>query len=84
MAVIVDQLTHMHIHGKIENCIIEELHTAPVKMIQMDRKYYIVREYETEPETTKAVIRRAQPFNGPRNTSIFQIHNNRQSICDSK
>ena len=33
-----------------EKCIIEELHTAPVKMIQMDRKYYIVREYETEPE----------------------------------
>ena len=66
-----------------ENCIIEELHTAPVKMIQMDRKYYIVREYEAEPETTEAVIRRAQPFKGPRNTFIFQIYNNPQSICDS-
>ena len=66
-----------------ENCIKEELHTAPVKMIQIDRKYYIVREYETEPESTEAVIRRAQPFKGPRNTFIFQIYNNPQSICDS-
>ena len=49
----------------------------------MDRKYYIVREYETEPETTEAVIRRAQPIKGPRNTFIFQIYNNPQSICDS-
>ena len=59
-----------------ENCIIEEFHTAPVKMIQMYRKYYIVREYKTEAETTEAVIRRAQPFKGPRNTFIFQIYNN--------
>ena len=49
----------------------------------MDKKYYIKREYETEPETTEAVIRRAQPFKGRRNTFIFQICNNPQPICDS-
>ena len=49
----------------------------------MDRKYYIVREYETEPQSVETVIRRAQPFTGPRNTFTFQIYNNPQSICDS-
>ena len=49
----------------------------------MDRKYYIVREYETEPQSVETVIRRAQPFKGPQNTFIFQIYNNPQSICDS-
>ena len=49
----------------------------------MDKKYYIVRENETEPETREAVIRRAQPFKGPRNTFFFQIYNNPQSICGS-
>ena len=49
----------------------------------MDKKYYILREYETEPETTEAVIRRAQLFKGPQNTFIIQIYNNPQSICDS-
>ena len=31
----------------------------------------------------KLSLKRAQPFKGPRNTSIFQIYNNPQSICDS-
>ena len=30
----------------------------------MDKKYYIVRECETEPETTEAVIRRRNHLKG--------------------
>ena len=52
-------------------------------MIQIDRKNYIVREYGTEPESTETIIRREQPFKGPRKTFIFQIYNNPQLICDS-